>query len=106
MFDNVKMPTLFAIDVNGGNVRKLANPAHACEEPVESLDGQWIAYVSTQGGNKNLHLIRIADGTIQELTQDPGLEFSPTWVPVGLAVSSSTQMQPMLWGILKQATLE
>lgn len=106
MFDNVKMPTLFAIDVNGENVRKLANPAHACEEPVESPDGQWIAYVSTQGGNKNLHLIRVADGEIQELTQDPGLEFSPTWVSVGLSVSSSTQMQPTLWGILKQATLE
>ena len=56
MLDNVEMPTLFAIDVNGGNVRKLANVAQACEEPAESPNGQWIAYVSTQGNNKDIHL--------------------------------------------------
>ena len=106
MLDNVKMPTLFAIDVNGGNVRKLANAAQAGEEPAESPDGQWIAYVSIQGNNKDIHLLRVADGEIQQLTQDPGLEFSPAWVPLGLSVSPNTHTWATRWGILKQTTVE
>ena len=106
MLDNVEMPTLFAIDVNGGDVRKLAEPAHACEEPIESPDGQWIAYVSTQGGNKNIHLLRVADGEIQQLTQDPGQEFSPAWAPSGLSVSPNAVMQITLWGTLKQTAVK
>ena len=106
MLDNVKMPTLFAIDVNGGNVRKLANAAQAGEEPAESPDGQWIAYVSIQGNNKDIHLIRVADGEIQQLTQDPGQEFSPAWVPSGLSVSPNTHTWATRWGILKQTTVE
>ena len=106
MLDNVKMPTLFAIDVNGGNVRKLANAAQAGEEPAESPDGQWIAYVSIQGNNKDIHLLRVADGEIQQLTQDPGQEFSPAWVPAGLSISPNTHTWATRWGILKQTTVE
>ena len=106
MLDNVEVPTLFAIDVNGENVRKLANAAQACEEPAESPNGQWIAYVSTQGNNKDIHLLRVADGEIQQLTQDPGLEFSPAWVPLGLSVSPNTHMRTTLWGTLKQTGLQ
>ena len=105
MLDDVKVPTLFALDTNGGNVRKLANAAQPCEEPAESPDRQWIAYVSTQGGNKNIHLIRVADGEIQQLTQDPGQEFSPAWGPLGLSVSPSTHMRSTLWRTLKQSTV-
>ena len=105
MLENVKMPTLFAIDANGRNARKLANVPQACDEPTESPDGQWIAYVSTQGGNKDLHLIRVADGQIQQLTQDPGQEFSPAWAPSGLSVSPSTHTRTTLWGTLKQTGL-
>ena len=106
MLDNVEMPTLFAIDVNGGNVRKLANAAQACEQPAESPNGQWIAYVSTQGNNKDIHLLRVADGGIQQLTQDPGQEFSPAWVPLGFSVSPNTHMRTTLWGTLKQTGLQ
>ena len=106
MLHNVEIPTLFAIDANGGNVRKLANAPQACEEPAESPNGQWIAYVSTQGGNKDIHLIRAADGEIQQLTQDPGQEFSPAWVPAGLAVSPNTHTQVTLWGSIKQTIVE
>ncbi len=106
MLDNVEIPTLFAIDVNGRNVRKLVNAPQACEEPAESPDGQWIAYVSTQGGNKDIHLIRVADGKIQQLTQDPGVEFSPAWAPSGLSVSPNTHTQATLWGTLKQGTVK
>ena len=105
MLNDVRVPTLFAIDVNGENVRRLANAPQTCEEPVESPDGQWIAYVSTQGGNKDIHLIRAATGEIQPLTQNPGQEFSPTWVPLGLPVSSSNRTRATLWGNLKQTTV-
>ena len=106
MLGDVKVPSLFAIDINGGNARKLANAAQACAEPAESPDGQWIAYVSTQGANKDLHLIRVADGAVQQLTQNPGLEFAPAWVPFGLSVSPSTQRRITPWGNLKKATVK
>ncbi len=106
MLADVRVAALFAIEVNGGNVRKLANVPQACEEPTESPDGQRIAYVSTRGNNKDIHLIRAADGEIQQLTQDPGQEFSPAWVPAGLAVAPNTHMRITLWGTLKKATVE
>ena len=106
MLNDVKVPTLFAIDINGGNARKLANVAQACEEPAESPDGQLIAYVSTKGANKDIHLIRVADGQIQQLTQDPGQEFSPAWAPSELSVSPNTRTQTTLWGTLKQTTVK
>ena len=105
MLNDVRVPTLFAIDINGGNIRRLANALHACEEPVESPDGQWIAYVSTQGNNRDIHLIRVADGGIQQLTQDPGQEFSPAWAPSGLSISQA-YTKATLWGTLKQAAVK
>ena len=105
MLGDVKVPTLFAIDVNGGKVRKLVDAPQACEEAAESPNGRWIAYVSTEGANKDIHLIRVADGEIQQLTQDPGQEFSPAWAPSGLSVSPSTHTRTTLWGILKQTSL-
>ena len=106
MLGNVEMPTLFALDVNGGNVRKVVDVAQACEQPAESPNGQWIAYVSTQGNNKDIHLLRVADGVIQQLTQDPGVEFSPAWVPSELSVSPNTHTQTTLWGTLKQGNVK
>lgn len=105
ILNDVRAPTLFTVDINDGNVRRLANAPHACEEPAESPDGRWIAYVSTQGNNKDIHLIRVADGEVQQLTQDPGQEFSPAWAPSGLSVSPQTYTKVTLWGTLKQATV-
>ena len=106
MLGDVKVPTLFAIDVNGGKTRKLVNAPHACEEPVESPDGRWIAYVSIEGDNKDLYLISVVDGHIQQLTQDPGQEFSPVWAPSGLSVSPSAHTRVTLWGILKRTMVK
>lgn len=104
MLGDVEVPTLFSIDVNRGNIRKLANAPQACEEPAEAPNGQWIAYVSIQGRNKDIHLIRVATGEIQQLTQEPGQEFSPAWAPAGLSVSPSTHTWVTLWGTLKQTS--
>lgn len=40
MLNDVRVPTLFAVNINGGDVRRLANAPQTCEEPVESPDGQ------------------------------------------------------------------
>lgn len=103
MFGGVKVPTLFAVDTDGENPKKLTNAGHA-EEPDGSPDGQWITYVSVQGANKDIYLIRAAGGGLRKLTQDPGEEFSPAWVPSAFSVSPSTNTQIGLWGILKQKT--
>ena len=101
----VKVPTLFAVDADGENPKKLTDAGQTCEEPTASSDGQWIAYVSVQGANKDIYLIRAAGGGPQKLTQDPGQEFSPAWVPSAFSVSPSANTQITLWGMLKQPTL-
>ena len=104
MLGGVKVPTLFAVDVDGGNAQKLTNVEHACEEPDASSDGQWIAYVSVQEENKGIYLIRAAGGGLRKLTQGPGQEFSPAWVPSAFGVSPSENTQMVLWGMLKRNT--
>ena len=98
----VKVPTLFAVDVDGENPKKLTDVGHTCDEPDGSPDGQWVAYVSIQDGNKDIYLIRADGGGLRKLTEDPGLEFSPAWVPSAFSVSPDANTQMMLWGILKQ----
>ena len=98
----VKVPTLFAVDVDGKNPKKLTEAGQVCEEPDGSPDGQWIAYVSVQDGSKDIYLIRAVDGDLRKLTQDPGPEFSPAWVPSAFSVSPSANAQIVLWGILKR----
>ena len=98
----VKVPTLFAVDVDGENPKKLTDAGQVCEDPDESPDGQWIAYVSIQDGSKDIYLIRADGGGLRKVTNDPGLEFSPAWVPSTFNVSPSASTQMMLWGILKQ----
>lgn len=100
----VKVPTLFAVDIDGEKAQKLTNAEHACEEPDGSPDGQWITYVSVQEKNKDIYLIRAAGGGLRKLTQDPGQDFSPAWVPSALSVSPSANTQMGLWGILKRNT--
>ena len=98
----VKVPTLFAVDVDGENPKKLMDAGDACEEPDAASDGQWIAYVSVQDGNKDISLIRADGGGLRKLTEDPGLEFSPAWLPSAFSVSPSANTQIMLWGTLKR----
>ena len=100
----VKVPTLFAVDIDGENPKKLTDAGQVCEEPDGSPDGQWIAYVSVQDGSKDISLIRADGGGLRKLTEDPGLEFSPAWVPSVFSVSPSANAQMVPWGILKQPT--
>ena len=98
----VKVPTLFAVDIDGENPKKLTDAGQVCEEPDGSPDGQWIAYVSVQDGSKDIYLIRAAGGDLRKLTQDPGLEFSPAWVPSAFSISPSANARMMPWGMLKR----
>ncbi len=100
----VKVPTLFAVDVDGENPKKLTDAGQICEEPAGSPDGQWIAYVSVQDGNKDIYLIRTAGGGLRKLIGDPGLEFSPAWVPSAFSVSPTASTQMVIWGMLKRTT--
>ena len=98
----VAVPTLFAMDIDGENPQKLAGAGHACEEPAGSPNGQWIAYVSVQDGNRDIYLLKSAGGGLQQLTQDAGQEFSPAWVPSALSVLPSPNTRMILWGHLKR----
>lgn len=100
----VKVPTLFAVDVDGENPKKLTEAGQVCEEPDGSSDGQWIVYVSVQDGNKDIYLIRADGGGLRKLTEDPGLEFSPAWVPSAFSVSPGVDRRIVPWGMLKRTT--
>ncbi len=51
-------------------------------DPAISPDGRAVAFVGNdRDGQQDLYVMRLADGEITRLTNDPGQEFSPVWFP-------------------------
>ena len=98
----VATPTLFMVDTDGKNAKKLTNGTLASEEPSWAPDGQSIAYVSLEGGSKALYVINVVGGEPRQLTEHLGLDFSPAWAPTAFSVAPGSNTRLMQWGVLKQ----
>jgi len=55
-------------------------------EPAWSPDGAWVAFVSDRTGDTELHVLEVATGALSQLTNRPGSDGHPTWVPDGRLV--------------------
>src|SRR5512144_2095963 len=74
-------------------------------DPQLTPDGKWVAYTVTTPSLKDnrgfgrIWLAEVATGRTRQLTQGPGLDFSPRWSPDGqtLAFISTRQGGPQIW---------
>ena len=99
----VAAPTLFTMDTDGKNIKKVTDGTLASEDPSWAPDGQSIVYVSVEDGSQTLYVINVAGGEPRQLTDDSGLDFSPEWAPTALPVAPGSNTRLMQWGVLKQS---
>ena len=65
----------------------------ACGSAAGSLEdrfraaGGTIAFVSDRGGDRDLYLMDVGTGAIDQLTTDPGSDGNPTWSPDGTRIA-------------------
>lgn len=77
----LKPEELYSIDKIAGNF--------FCWSP----DGEWIAFMSEQSGNRDIWIMR-ADGTQKiRLSYDPGMDVWPRWSPDGTKIAYGSQRQ-------------
>ena len=98
----VATPTLFTVDINGKNVKKLTDGTLASEDPSWAPDGRSIVYVSVENGSQTLYVIKVAGGEPRQLTETVGLDFLPAWGPTAFSVAPGSNTRLMRWGVLKR----
>jgi TolB protein len=55
-------------------------------EPAWSPDGEWVAFATNRAGDTEIYLFEVATGALSRLTDRPGSDGQPTWVPDGRLV--------------------
>jgi TolB protein len=80
--------TLFLFELYSGKEIKFTPPRGGGRylSGKFSPDGQSIVATLESGGNTNLYLLDRSGNVIRRLTNDPGIEVSPTWSPDGRQV--------------------
>ncbi len=90
--------TLFIVDSDGKNGKKLTDGTTPSEQPNWGADGRSIVYVAVREGQQTLAIVDTGGGAVREVTDG----FSPVWAPGTFAVSPSADMQLRPWGVIKQ----
>ncbi len=101
---------VYVMSAAGQNSRRVTPEKTWSESPAWSPDGQWIAYeseIENPWGNpnrdSNIYLVSPAGDKRRRLTDHPGRDGFPAWVPEGfLSVSPTRHTQTILWGTLKK----
>ena len=107
---------IYIMDTDGRNARRVSPPRTWSGNPAWSLDGKWIAYDAFEAGignplqnqnpnaDRHIFIVSVEGGEPRQITQHPGLNYSPAWVPESFfSVSPTVDTQTTLWGWLKQA---
>jgi len=68
-------------------------------QPALSPDGGRIAYVSTESGNRDIHIIGVLGGEPFRLTENPASDENPAWLPNGneIVFTSDRGGQVAIW---------
>ena len=107
---NIAGSGVYVMSAAGQNSRRVTPEKTWSESPAWSPDGQWIAYeseIENPWGNpnrdSNIYLVSPAGDKRRRLTDHPGRDRFPAWVPEGfLSVSPTRHTQTTLWGTLKK----
>ena len=105
---------IYIMDTDGQNARRVSPLGTWSYNPAWSPDGKWIAYDAFVGEIANplqnpnavrhIFIVSVEGGEPRQITQHPGLHYSPAWVPESFfSVSPTVDTQTTLWGRLKQA---
>ena len=104
---------IYIMDTDGQNARRVSPLGTWSYNPAWSLDGKWIAYDAFDAGvnplqnpnvGRHIFIVSVEGGEPRQITQHPGLNYSPAWVPESFfSVSPTVDTQTTLWGRLKQA---
>jgi dipeptidyl aminopeptidase/acylaminoacyl peptidase len=78
---------LHLTDADGGHASQLTQGDKSCDDPQWSPDGQWIAFVSSRSGKKNLWAIRPTGGEAQQLSDLKTGVISYKWAPDGKSLA-------------------
>ena len=72
---------IWVVGLDGKEPVPLTEGTHGDEMPAWAPDGHTLAFVSSRSGGGDLYLMR-DDGTrVTRLTQSPGADWLPRWVP-------------------------
>jgi Tol biopolymer transport system component len=84
---------VWAIDLPGAAAVSIARarPVTTGNQTIESFavsrDGQWVAFDSNRGGVQQMYRMRLRGGEPQQLTNDSGSVFFPSWSPDGREIA-------------------
>jgi dipeptidyl aminopeptidase/acylaminoacyl peptidase len=63
----------------------------ADRQPTYASNGEWIAFSSNRSGNQDLWAVSTRSGALRRLTDHPGQDFDPAFLPDGRLVFSSNR---------------
>ena len=106
--------SIYIVGTDGRNARRMSPLGFWSRNPAWSPDGKWIAYdaydepIAHPPDNPNaarhIFIVSVEGGEPRQITQHPGRNLSPAWVPGSFfSVSPTVDTQTTLWGRLKQA---
>ena len=100
--DGVAALTLFIVDDDGQNSKRLTDGIHPSDDPSWSPDNRSIVYTALRDGTRALYVINTAGGEPRQVTEHVGQDIQPAWAPTAFSVSPAADMELLPWGLLKK----
>lgn len=85
-------PQIYKVPAGGGNAERVTFSGTYNISPSISPDGRWLAYISRVGGAFKLHVMDIATGAVNAIT-DTQADENPSFAPNSRLIVYATQQQ-------------
>ena len=85
-------PQIYKMAANGSNPQRVTFSGNYNISPALSPDGRWLAYISRIGGAFKLHVMDLASGVTNAIT-DTSADENPSFAPNSRLILYSTQQQ-------------
>jgi dipeptidyl aminopeptidase/acylaminoacyl peptidase len=85
---------IWAMDIDGANVRQLTFGPKSESSPSLSPDGRWLAFIAGRDGDDNLYLMPMSGGEARKLTSVSTGVSDPVWSPDGKYIAFASDVYP------------